>query len=232
MGFAEAAASVAAQQVGAQVAATSGPVRNAMPIDPSNPFASPSQFKGGVFTPSPPMDVLIGRTLVYIPRSYDPAAKVPTSFGAAPGATRKQWTTDLYVIDGGEMRFWYEQKGDPNAVPPVPTATVEQVVENVSPATPYVCLGQWVAQAAFIGKLTGAADTGKMLIGTPVRGAMKAQIDKGATDASVQAEYAAWIARGKQGAEPRFVWLLADVSAEQVASVQAWWAAHKDSIKL
>lgn len=223
----------AAEKAAQTVPAASGPQRNAMPIDTNDPFASPSDLGGGgAFTPTPGVESLVGRTVVYIPRTFDPAAPVPAAFGAAPGATRKQWTADLYVIDGGELRFWYKQKGDAQATPPTQDATVEKVVEDVSPANPYVCLNTWVAQAAFVGKLTGAADAGKMLIGTPIRGAMKAQIDKGATDASVQAEYQAWLDRGKQGNSPRFVWLLADVTPDGMKNVQAWWAANKDSIKL
>lgn len=204
-----------------------------MPIDTSNPFASPSDLGGGgTFTPTPGVESLVGRTLVYIPRTFDPAAPVPAAFGAAPGATRKQWTADLYVLDGGELRFWYKQKGDTQATPPVPESTVEKVVENVTPENPYVCLNTWVAQAAFVGKLSAAADRGQLLIGSPIRGAMKAQADKGMKDADVQAEYDAWIARGKQGNSPRFVWLLADVTPEGMKNVQTWWGLNKDTIKL
>lgn len=228
--FQAAANAVAAQST---TPATTGPTRNAMPINTGDPFASPSDLGGGgAFTPTPGVENLVGRTVVYIPRTFDPAAPVPAAFGAPAGATRKQWTADLYVLDGGELRFWYKQKGDPQATPPVPEATVEKVVEEVSPTNPYVCLNTWVAQAAFVGKLTAAAERGQILIGTPIRGAMKAQADKGATDASVQAEYQAWLDRGKQGNSPRFVWLLADVTPEGMKNVQTWWAANKDSIKL
>lgn len=221
-------AAIAAGNVQTAQPAAAGPVRNAMPVDQSNPFANPTDFGGGAFTPTPTMDVLVGRTLVYIPRSFDPAAKDPFNVGQ----TRKQWTADLYVIDGGELRFWYKQKGNLNAVPPTQDTTVEQVVENVTPQTPYVCLGTWVSQAAFVPKLTGAADRGQILIGTPVRGAQKAQRDKGATDESVRQDYAGWLARGKSGPEPKYLWLLNDVTPEGMANVQTWWAAHKDSIKL
>lgn len=224
--FEQAAAAMNQQAAPAQ----SAPQSNPLPFNADSPFAKPSDFKGGSFTPTPPMESLIGRTCVYIPRTFDPAAPVPASFGAAAGATRKQWTVDLYVIDGGELRFWYDRKGDPNANPPTKTETVEQVWEACTPATPYAVTGMWAAQAALVGKLTAASNARQILIGTPNRGAMKAQIDKGETDASVREQHAQWVARGKAGAEPRFVWLLADVP--DMAPVMAWYELHKDSIKL
>lgn len=215
----------AAAQAGQQ-AATSAPVSNPLPFNSDSPFAKPSDFKGGAFTPTPPMEALIGRTLVYIPRTFDPAAKDPFN----EGATRKQWTVDLYVINGGELRFWYTKKGNPNANPPTQTEEVEQVFENCTPTTPYAVPGMWVSQAAIVTKLTAASDARQILVGTPMRGAQKKQIDAGQTDATVRAAHAAWVSRGKVGNEPKFLWLLADV--QDMAPVQAWYEAHKDSIKL
>jgi hypothetical protein len=223
----------AAAQASQSAPAASAPVRNAMPIDASNPFAQSSELGGGggTFAPTPSVENLVGRTVVYIPRTFDANALVPASFGAPAGATRKQWTADLYILDGGELRFWYTKKGDPKATPPTQDATVEHVVENVTPEDPYVCLNTWVAQAAFVGKLSAAADRGQILIGSPIRGAMKAQREKGMTDEQVQADFDAWLARGKPG-NFQFVWLLADVTPDGMKNVQTWWATHKDSIKL
>ncbi len=218
-------AAAAAQASQGQPVST--PTSNPLPFNTDSPFASPSDFKGGAFTPTPPMDALVGRTLVYIPRTFDPAAKDPFN----PDATRKQWTADLYVIDGGELRFWYTKKGNQNAVPPTTDEQVEQVFENCTPQTPYVSLNMWVSQAAIVPKLTGASDARKFLIGSPVRGAQRAQTEKGMTDASVREMHAAWVARGKNGPEPKSLWLLNDVPAEKMASVMAWWEAHKDTIK-
>lgn len=217
----------AAAQAGQQ-AQQSAPQTNPLPFNTDSPFAKPSDFKGGTFTPTPPMEALVGRTLVYIPRTFDPAAKDPFN----DGATRKQWTVDLYVVDGGELRFWYTRKGNPNAVPPTQTEQVEQVFPNCTPTTPYVVIGMWVSQAAIVGKLTAASNNRQILIGTPVMGAQKKQIDQGMTDASVRETHAQWVARGKTGPEPKFLWLLADVAPEQMSAVQAWWEAHKDTIKL
>jgi hypothetical protein len=206
----------------------SAPVSNPLPFNGENPFAKPSDFKGGAFTPTPPMEALKGRTCVYIPRTFDAAAKDP--FDPDGIKTRKQWTVDLYVIDGGELRFWYERKGNPNANPPTKTETVEQVFENCSPTTPYTVLGMWVSQAAIVSKLTAASDARQILIGTPVMGAQKRQIDAGETDASVREAYARWVSNGKPGNAPKFLWLLADV--QDMAPVMAWYDAHKDSLKL
>lgn len=209
-------------------AAQSVEQRNPLPFDEDNLFANPSDFTGGDFTPTPPLESLIGRTLVYIPRTFDPAAPDPLK----PGSTRKLWTCDLHVIDGGELRFWYKRKGDANANPPREEAVVEHVVENITPATPFVVTNMWVPQAAFVSKLTKASDARQFLVCTPGRGAMKSQRDAGQTDAQVNAAFEAWAARGKVGPEAKFVWLAADVSADAMGRVREWWTANKESIKL
>jgi hypothetical protein len=206
------------------------PAQSASPIpfDTGNLFANPSDFGGGSFTPNAPLDSLVGRTLVYIPRTFNPNA--PDPFKA--GEVRQQWTADVYVIDGGKLSFFYERKADLTATPPRPAEVVEHVHEDCTPETPYVMTNSWVSQAAFVSKLTAASNNRQFLIGTPVRGAQKAQRQAGQTDESVRAAHAAWVARGKQGAEPKFVWLLADVTPEAMARVVQWWNAHKDSIKI
>jgi hypothetical protein len=205
---------------------------NPLPFNTANLFGNPSELGGGgSFTPTPPMEFLVGRTLVYIPRTFDPAAKNPFATDAS-NMTRPQWTADMYVIDGGELRFFYDQKADANAIPPRQAATVEQVHENCTPQTPYVVTNSWVSQAAFVPKLTKVSDRRQFLVCTPVRGAQKSQRDAGMTDESVRQAHSAWVARNKQGNEPRFVWLPADVAPDAMASVMAWWEAHKDSIKI
>jgi hypothetical protein len=198
---------------------------NPLPFNSDNPFARPSDFGGGAFTPTPPYEALVGRTLVYVPKSFDPAANDPFN----PGQTRAQWTVDLYVIDGGELRFWYKQKGNPNATPPTQDATVEQVFENCTPETPYVVKGMWESRAAIVPKLTGADKARQFLIGRPERGARKVDRDKGVTDAAIRQQHADWVARGKNGQEPKSVWILEDVT--DMAPVMAWYEAHKDQLQ-
>lgn len=215
----------------AQAAPASAPATgavNPLPFNRDNPFAKPSDFSGGVFTPSAPLDSLVGRTVIYIPRSFNAAAPDPFNVGK----TRAQWTADIYVIDGGRLSFFYEQKADPSANPPREAATIEHVHENCTPATPYVMLNSWVSQAAFIAKLNGAAEARQFLICTPTRGAQKAQRQAGQTDETVRATHAAWIARGKAGSEPKFVWIPSDVGPDAMSRAIEWWNAHKDSIRL
>lgn len=205
---------------------------NPLPFDTANLFGSPSELGGGgSFTPTPPMEFLVGKTLVYIPRSFDPSARNPLATGSE-NATRKQWTADLYVIGGGELRFFYEQKADLNANPPRQAATVEHIHGDCTPENPYVVTNCWVSQAAFVSKLTAVSNKRQFLICTPVRGAQKAQRDVGMTDESVRQAHAAWIARGKVGSEPKFVWLPSDVSPEALASAATWWGIHGSSIKI
>lgn len=190
-----------------------------------NPFGAPSQFKGGAFTPNPPFEALVGRTVVMIPRSYNPTAHDP--FATEAGKTRKLWTVDLYVLDGGTLRFWYTKKGQDGGK----DETVEQVAE-VSPESPYMVEGMWVAQSAFISKLTGVSENRQFLLTTVARGATMAQRQSGKTDEDVRAEHKAWSDRGKQGKEPRSVWLPTDVDQQGMQNAMTWWAANKDSIKL
>lgn len=214
------------QVQGQQAAPASAPTSNPLPFNRENPFGAPSENKGGAFVPTPPMEVLVGRTLVYIPRTFNPTAKDP--FDTTGQKTRKQWTADLYVIDGGELRFWYEKKGRDGA----PDETVEQVYENASPETPYACDDIWVSQSAFVGKLSAVAEKRQLLVCTVTRGARKDQRDKGKTDEMIRADFDAWVARGKTGPEVKFVWLPVDVSGEAMARVQEWYSIHRDSIKL
>jgi hypothetical protein len=221
--FAEAASKAA------QPAST--PQSNPLPFNKENLFGSPSENKGGgMFVPTPPYEALIGRTLVYVPRTFDENAKDP--FDPDGVKTRKLWTCDLYVVDGGRLSFWYKQKADLQATPPRPAAQVEHVVEDVSPQTPFFVPGFWVAQAAIVPKISAVAEKRQWLVGTPVRGAQKAQQKDGATDESVRQEHQAWVDRGKQGPEPKFLWLIEDASSEGMARVHEWYGIHGDSIKL
>lgn len=218
-----AAAAQAAQPATSPAAA---PTTNPLPFNANNPFANASNFGGsGNFTPAPPLDALVGRTVIYIPRAFNPAAPDPFN----PGGTRAQWTADLYVLTGGRLSFWHKQKGDPNATPPTQDTQVERVQEDVSPTNPYVSLGTLVSQASFVRKLQGASDARQFLVASPFRGAMKAQRERGMTDAQVQAEHAAWITANKAYAEPKFVWLLGDGDMD---AALAWWAVASGNVKL
>ncbi len=218
----------AAAQAASAGAQQSAPQSNPLPFNTDNPFGAPSEFKGGSFTPTPPMEALQGRSCIFVPRTFDPAAPDPFN----PGNTRKQWTADLYVLDGGELRFWYKQKADPNANPPRPAADVEQVVPEVTPTNPYVSLGCWVSQAAIVPKLTGVSEKRQFLACTITRGAQKADRDKGVTDQAVRDAHAAWVSRGKSGPEPKSLWLAEDLTPEQMQRAVEWWNAAKDTIKL
>jgi len=216
----------AAKQAGQ--AAPSAETSNPLPFNTDNPFAQASNFGGGGdFTPTPPYEALIGRTVVYIPKSFNPAA--PNPFSNEPGATREQYTVDFYVLDGGELRFWHKKKGDATATPPTPDTMVEHVVEDVTPTAPYTVKGMWESRAAIVPKLKGADQNRQFLVGRIQRGAQKKQREAGQNDEAVRAEHAAWVARGKQGPEPKSLWFLEDV--EDMAPVMAWYEAHKDSLR-
>ena len=78
-----------------------------------DPFANPEDVKSsGIFVPRPPIDSLEGRTVVIVPRSFDPEAKVSEylqkKYGMGP--TQEEWTTDLIVLNGGTLEYTYQSK--------------------------------------------------------------------------------------------------------------------------
>ena len=216
----------AAAQVGAT--ATAPATNGADPFtaagDMDDPFATSSDYRGGDFTPSAPIENLQGRLVVMIPRKLDPNAPDPNN----PGKTREQYTVDLTVLTGGRLAYWYKQKAD--AERGIPEEMKEYVVEDVSPANPFTILGYWVPQGAIIGKLKQAHANGRPYLGVPAMIPVKADRDKGKTAAQVRAEVAAWIERGRQGARPRYTWVLEDPTPEQRAAAVQWWSANKANI--
>ncbi len=192
--------------------------------DMDDPFATSSDYRGGDFTPSVPLENLQGRLVVMIPRKLDPNAADPNN----PGKTREQYTVDLTVLTGGRLAYWYKQKAD--AERGTPEEMKEYVVDDVSAATPFSITGYWVPQGAIIGKLKQAHANGRPYLGVPAMIPVKADRDKGKTAAQVRAEVAAWIERGRQGARPRYTWVLDDPTPEQRAVAVQWWKTNRDQI--
>lgn len=210
----------------AQVAPESRPDAFTGNVDTDDPFATSSDYRGGDFTPSAPLESLKGRTVVMIPRKLDPNAADPNN----PGKTRELYTVDLTVLTGGRLAYFYKQKADPEANPPREEAMLEHVVEDVSPDNPFTIKGYWVPQGAVIGKLKKAHAEGRPFLGTVAMVPTKADKDRGVTAAQVQKSVEDWIGRGRVGARPRYTWVLEDPDPAGRAAAVAWWKANRESI--
>lgn len=217
----------------AQVAGTAGTSSTATVADDpfvsshdlDDPFAVSSDFKGGDFTPSPPIETLRGRLLVMIPRQFEAAAKNPFYEKAGDPETRELYTADLYVLDGGTLSFPYKKKGDPEK------GTQDEYLTFEAPELPFEVKRFWVPQGGLIGKLKQTHRKGAPLLGVLDMVPRKSARDKGVTASAIRAEYDAWVARNKVGNGPLIAWGLDDPSPERRKVAIAWWAANKGSIE-
>lgn len=191
------------------------------PSDMEDPFATSSDYVGD-FTPAVPLENLAGRVVVMIPRSLDPNAKDPND--PSGQKTREQYTVDLTVLTGGRLTYFYTQRAD--AEKGTPEETKEMVIEDLPASWP----NYWVPQQALIGKLKKAHANGRPYLGVVAMIPVKADRERGKTAAQVRAEVAAWVARGRQGARPRYTWVLEDPTPEQRGIAVQWWTANKASI--
>jgi hypothetical protein len=213
----------AAAQVGGNAGtATADPFRSNAEVD--DPFATSSDYKGGDFTPAAPIEALDGRLVVMIPRSLDSNAKDPNN----EGQTREQYTVDLYVLSGGRLTYYYNVKADPESGREAETK--EMVVEDITPANPFVITGYWVPQQGILGKLKKAHKDGRPFLGVVDMLPVSADRQKGKTSAQIRAEYSAWVQRNRAGARPRYSWTLSDPSPDLRAAAIEWWKANRENI--
>lgn len=190
--------------------------------DADDPFAVSTDYKGGDFTPAVPLDNLQGRLVIMIPRSLDANAKDP--FDPEGKKTREQYTVDLHVLTGGELRYYYTQRADAEK------GTPEETKEMVIPETPASWPNYWVPQGAIIGKLKHAHANGRPFLGVVAMIPTKADRARGVTAQQIREIVHAWVARNRQGARPQYTWVLEDPTPEQREVAKAWWATNKDTI--
>lgn len=197
--------------------------------DMDDPFATSSDFRGGDFTPSPTLEVLKGRVVVMIPRSFNPSAKDPND--PTGQKTRELYTVDLAVLDGGKLAYTYKRKGNPEATDPKDREdTYPEFSVDVTPDSPFVVKGFWVPQGGVIGKLKQAHANGRPYLGVPAIVPVKADRDKGKTAADVQRDLDNWVARGRTGPRPLFSWVLADPTEAQRQIARDWWKREAANI--
>lgn len=225
-------AAVAAQQAATTPPATAAPADDPFVSahDSDDPFATSDDFRGGPFTPSPPIELLRGRLVAMFPRKFDPTADNPFKDERDPSTfTREMYTVDLYVLDGGPLSFEYKVRGDAEKG----TEDKYETHDAGTPSAlePFVIKGHWVPQGNLIGKLKGSHRKGAPFLGVLEIGAQAPDRKKGKTDAQIRAEQDAWVKRGKVGNGPRYSWT-ADVPAAERRKVAIdFWAAHKAEIE-
>lgn len=220
-----AAASVSGQQTTPPATSTApaGPDAFSAATDQDDPFLTKDDLRGD-FKPSPNMEALAGRLCVMLPRSFDPAAKDPNN----PGETREVYTVDLTVLTGGPMTFYYTEKGDPER------GTIDKLVEydagDITPDSPAGWSGYWVPQKTLLGKLKASHQKGAPYLGVVTMIPVKADRDKGVTNAQVQESFRQWEATGRKSNRPRYTWSMETPDSVVRQYAINWWMANRATI--
>lgn len=186
-----------------------------------DPWATPEDVKsGGVFEPTPFLDSLAGRMVGMFPRKFEKEAPKRADRIEAGGATTEErYTVDMVVLSGGELKFWYTDKKANNGE--------GALVEHVVPADeiPHLYTNVWRTEGNIIGALRKVDGSQRpALLGVVRRGPQAPDRKAGKTADDIEAAYAAWESRGKQGPKPKFSWIV-DVNAvtpEMKATASAW----------
>jgi hypothetical protein len=197
--------------------------------DSDDPFATSEDFRGGPFTPTPPIELLRGRLVAMFPRKFEANADNP--FKDQPGAepTREQYTVDMYILDGGPLEFDYKVKGDPNKGT---KDTYEKFDAGTpTPAAPFVIKNNWIPQGNLIAKLKGSHRKGAPYLAVLEVGAQANDRKKGTSDAQIREEFDAWIKRNRVGNKPKYSWLGDVPTPERRKLAIEFWAAHKAEIE-
>jgi hypothetical protein len=186
-----------------------------------DPWATPEDVKaGGKFEPTPFLDSLAGRMVGMFPRKFEKdAPKRADRIEAGGATTEERYTVDMVVLDGGELRYWYTDKRANDGA--------GELVEHVIPADeiPKLYTNVWRTEGNIIGALRKVDGSARpALLGIVRRGPQAPDRKKGMTAEQVEAAYAAWEKRGKQGPKPKFSWIIdaESVTAEQKAAATAW----------
>lgn len=225
-------AAVAAQQQSTPAPAAAAPAEDPFVSahDSDDPFATSEDFRGGPFTPSPPIELLRGRLVAMFPRKFEANADNPFKEESKPETyTRELYTVDLYVLDGGPLTFEYKVRGDAEKGTEDRYETHDAGTPTA--AEPFVIKGHWVPQGNLIGKLKGSHRKGAPFLGVLEIGAQAQDRKKGKTDAQIRAEQDAWVKRGKVGNGPRFSWTADVPSPDRRKVAIEFWAAHKAGIE-
>lgn len=186
-----------------------------------DPFATPEDVKsGGAFTPVPSLSNLEGRLVAMIPRKFEDDAPIPEDYRQKDGPTvRDRYTVDMYVLNGGELRYTYLAK--------VEGKSEREEREHVIPAEelPATFTRVWRVEQAMIGQLKKVDGSVRpVLLGVVRRGPQAKDRNEGKTFSDVAAAYAKWAANPTKSKEPRFSWQIdVEISKEERSLALEWW---------
>lgn len=211
--------------------ATASTLPAAAPIDTNNPFATQSEGSdvmgsGGGWDPRVPFDLIEGRMVIFVPKSFRDDAPVPEAFRKTPEDVREEFRVDLFILDGEPFSFEYNFKASKDATSEVKTWNVDSF--------PSLHREQTVANGQLVRALKGAHKTGKFLYGVMTRVPVWADRAKYPTPeklAEARKEWIASLTAGKPIPEPRSTWGLDErpiaLTSARIALASAWWETEK-----
>lgn len=203
-----------------------------------DPFADADDVKsGGPFVPWPNIEAVAERLVVLVPRKFDEKAKVSAYLQEKYQlpAEREEWTTDLVILDGGDLSYTYQAKKDGTK------DEYEEKTHTVAAADlPFLIPGWRVSWANMIGTLNGLAK-----LSTPVgfgrirAGYSAKEMRAGKTFEDFAAEREAYYAaraanpRAKlDEPKPRWHFVLSKDPADKAKALAWWKAAVAEGYKL
>lgn len=198
-------------------------------VDEDDPFATAEDVKstGGPFLPRPYLADLVGRLVALVPRELNKEAPKPKG-RIEPGGkeTEERYTVDMAVLDGGELKFFYQSRVEG-------TEDQYEEKEHVVPAEdlPALWEGVYRNEGSVIGQLKRVDGTARpVLLGRVRRGPQAAEKRKGMTADVVEKAWAAYEGHLKAGrtnaTKPKFSWFIdVDGLTEADYAVARKWLA-------
>lgn len=201
-------------------------------VDVANPFATQQEAAAtvggsGTWDPRVPFDVIEGRMIVMVPKSFREDAPVPAAFSPKEDDVREEYRVDLIVLDGERFSFEYNFRASKDAEVEKRTWEVREF--------PSLHRGQTVAQGGLIRALKGADKTGRFLYGVMTMVPQVRDLSLYPTPEALKAARDEWIAAlgaGKRGLnEPRYTWGLDDrphvLTPDRINLAVQWWETEK-----
>ena len=224
----------AAAQASQPATSTQSAATPAAPVsNMDNPFATQKQGAeaagggGGTWDPRVPFDLLEGRMIIMVPKSFRDDAEIPATFNPKPGETREEYRVDIVVLDGAPFSFEYTFKASKDAEPEKRTWEVKEF--------PSTHRGQTIAQGQLIKALKGVDKSGAFLYGVMAMVPQFRDQSLYPTPEALAEARKAWIAAlsaGQKGVtEPRYTWGLDErphiLTPERINLALAWWETEK-----
>jgi hypothetical protein len=207
----------------------------AVETNADDPFAASEDVKsGGTFVPRPPVEMLEGRLIVLVPRSFDKEAKV-SDYLQSKGfpAVREEWTTDLVILNGAPMEYTYRSKKE---------GTKDEFEEKTFSIDEFPALipGFRVSWANIIGSLNKLSAGPKPFgLGRIRAGYSAKEMREGKTFEDFERELSAWEEKVKAsprsaGEKPKAKWhfVISDDAADRKLALEWWKVAQAEGFRV